>query len=214
MKNKPLLSSSSPKSISPWQRPQLHNLFRYELSTAAQAVKDSTCIAHPVFAYIHKNKINNLFYKALATFAPLVPVCSPPGRELFWVSPSASHSTVFIVIGKDSSGAIRLVGGNMFTAPNRRAAGPRHNFFDEYDLLNDRYSQERYIREAIESKMGAADHAQVAAAARDAEKFGVRSIYVLVLDGDKAHTAISHAVVGYRFPVDQSCYDKLGEVTL
>ena len=207
-------AASRTNSVSPWERPDLEHLFRYELELAARPKRGEPSTVHPVFAYIHKHKINKLFYKGLTRFAPLVPVCSQIGRELSWVSPSGDDTSVFIIVGKDGKGKQRIVGGNMFREPTRQGTRSGMNFFDKYDSLDNHYAQENLISNAIASHMGTIGYAQSVKAAWAEQLFGVRAIYVLVIDGEKTHIAISHAVVHYSFPVDQACHYQLGEVAL
>ncbi len=208
------IAASQTNSVSPWERPELDHLFRYELEIAARPKRGDPSTVHPVFAYIHKHKLNKLFYKGLTRFAPLVPVCSQMERELFWISPSGDDTSVFIVVGKDGKGQQRIVGGNMFREPTRQAIRAGINFFDKYDSLDNQYAQENLISNAIASHMGTIGYAQSVKAAWAEQLFGIRAIYVLVIDGDKTYIAISYAVVHYSFSVDRSWQYQFGEVTL
>ena len=217
MRSKSLKSNraaSRTNSVSPWERPDLDHLFRYELELAARPKCGEPSTVHPVLAYIHKHKLNRSLYKALTKFAPLVPVCSQIGRELSWVSPAGDDTSVFIIIGKDGKGKQRIVGGNMFRAPTKQGIRSKINVFDKYDSLDNHYAQEKLISNAVASHMETIGYAQSVKAAWAEQLFGVRAIYVLVIDGEKTHIAISHAVVRYSFPVDQSWQYQFGEVIL
>ena len=207
-------AASRTNSVSPWERPELDHLFRYELEIAARPKRGDPSTVHPVFAYIHKHKLNKLFYKGLTRFAPLVPVYSQLERELFWISPAGDDTSVFIIIGKDGKGKQRIVGGNMFRAPTKQGIRSGINVFDKYDSLDNHHAQENLISNAIASHMATIGYAQSVKAAWAEQLLGIRAIYVLVIDGDKTHMAISHAVVRYSFPVDQSWQYQFGEVTL
>ncbi len=208
------IAASQTNSVSPWERPELDHLFRYELEIAARPKRGEPSTVHPVLAYIHKHKLNRSLYKALTKFAPLVSVCSQIGRELSWVSPAGDDTSVFIIVGKDGKGQQRIVGGNMFREPTRQAIRSGMNLFDKYDSLDNHYAQENLISNAIASHMETIGYAQSVKAAWAEQLFGIRAIYVLVIDGDKTHIAISHAVVRYLLPVDQSWQYQFGEVTL
>ena len=217
MSSKPLKSNpaaSRINSVSPWERPDLEHLFRYELELAARPKCGEPSTVHPVLAYIHKHKLDKLFYKGLTRFAPLVPVCSQMERELFWISPSGDDTSVFIVVGRDGKGRQRVVGGNMFREPTKQGIRSKINVFDKYDSLDNQYAKESLISNAIASHMETIGYAQSVKAAWAEQLFGVRAIYVLVIDGEKTHIAISYAVVQYSFPVDQSWQYQFGEVTL
>ena len=217
MSSKPLKSNpaaSRINSVSPWERPDLDHLFRYELELAARPKCGEPSTVHPVLAYIHKHKLDKLFYKGLTRFAPLVPVCSQMERELFWISPSGDDTSVFIVVGRDGKGRQRVVGGNMFREPTKQGIRSKINVFDKYDSLDNQYAKESLISNAIASHMETIGYAQSVKAAWAEQLFGVRAIYVLVIDGEKTHIAISYAVVQYSFPVDQSWQYQFGEVTL
>ena len=207
-------AASRTNSVSPWERPNLDHLFRYELDLAARQKRDEPSTVHPVFAYIHKHKLKRLLYKALTRFAPLVPVCSQMERELFWISPSGDDTSVFIVVGRDGKGRQRVVGGNTFREPTKQGIRFGMNVFDKYDSLDNHYAQENLISNAIASHMETIGYAQSVKAAWAEQLFGIRAIYVLVIDGEKTHIAISYAVVQYSFPVDQSWQYQFGEVTL
>ena len=217
MSSKPLKSNpaaSRINSVSPWERPDLDHLFRYELELAARPKCGEPSTVHPVLAYIHKHKLDKLFYKGLTRFAPLVPVYSQMERALSWISPAGDDTSVFIIIGKDGKGKQRVVGGNMFREPTKQGIRSKINVFDKYDSLDNQYAKENLISNAIASHMETIGYAQSVKAAWAEQLFGVRAIYVLVIDGEKTHIAISHAVVRYSFPVDQSWQYQFGEVIL
>ena len=133
---------------------------------------------------------------------------------MFWISPSGDDTSVFIVVGRDGKGRQRVVGGNMFREPTKQGIRSKINVFDKYDSLDNQYAKESLISNAIASHMETIGYAQSVKAAWAEQLFGVRAIYVLVIDGEKTHIAISYAVVQYSFPVDQSWQYQFGEVTL
>lgn len=201
------------KSTSPWQDPSLENLFRTELSFVSDPIDLPMYKSLTAFQWIHKTKTAGLLFRGLTKFAPLYPIIAYRGVISAYVSPptSGAGNTALLIMGKDQSGKVRLVGSNLSCWPTGQSGGIKTNFFEKFDRLSNWRDQETLIIETISSHMTFNDLQIAKEVAYQSELFKTMPIKLLVLDGNKSHMAFSPAVVYGNYPCDMSL-EFMGEV--
>jgi hypothetical protein len=201
------------KSTSPWQDPSLENLFRTELSLASSPINFPMFKSLPALKWVNSNNASELLFKGLAKLAPLYPIIAYRGVISAYVSPptSGAGNTALLIMGKDQSGKVRLVGSNLSCWPTGQSGGIKTNFFEKFDRLSNWRDQETLIIETISSHMTFNDLQIAKEVAYQSELFKTMPIKLLVLDGNKSHMAFSPAVVYGNYPCDMSL-EFLGEV--
>ena len=204
------------KSIkSPWLDHRNHNLFLDEISFVEDPVPD-LYQPNETFVWICKNKAKGLLFKALAEFAPLFPVYSYHNEISTWLSPPPSGvgNAVFIVIGKDRSGKLRAAGGNYF---NNNFKGCfiddrcTDNFWNDYDKCKSQTEKYHLIDDVISFHQKSSNKRDISETEFIADLVCTMPIYLLVLENNNGHMAITPAVVKGCDPADFS-YEKLVEI--
>ncbi len=198
---------------SPWEDASLENPIRTEMSLVNDPIDLPMYKSLPAFEWIYKHKAEDLLCRSLTRFAPLSPVISYKGQISSWLSPpiSGSGNTVLLILSKDNSGAVRLVGTNYANWPKGSVGLTKFNFFEEYDSLEFRTDKERLIVETISSHMNCTDTQIAKEVAYQAELVRTMPIALLVLDINKSFMAFSPAVVYGNHPADFS-KEFMGEV--
>lgn len=207
-------SSSSNNNQSPWITQRERHIFGYELSIAEDHTCHSFMKPHPLFAWIHANKLNATLFDVLAKLCPLHPVISYRGQTALWLSnpPSGSGNTVGIIIGRDKSNRLRIIGTNFMNSPTRSSARPTQCIFDAYDSLSDNDLKiYRLIENEISARMTSNEIKIAAAIEHEAFKYRTMPIYILVIDGEHSYLAIDTAMVSGNYPSDMS-YEFAGEL--
>jgi len=198
------------KSI--WQDHKYSNLILDEISFVEDPVPGLHNKPMEVFKWICENKAKALLFKSLTEFAPLFPVVSYNGEISSWHSPppSGSGNAVFIIIGKDSSGKLRSVGGNYFNS-DVTSASCSADFWTDYDNSENELSRFSLLSEMLGYYKQYYPYENI----REIERCGDFScsmpIYLLVLDGNIGHMALAPAIVRGHGPADFS-YEKIKEV--
>lgn len=206
------------KSIkSPWLDHRNHNLFLDEISFVEDPVPDLYPL-NETFVWICENKAKGLLFKALAEFAPLFPVFSYHNEISTWLSPPPSGvgNAVFIVIGKDRSGKLRVAGGNQFNSNFKSCFIDDQctdDFWNDYDKCKSRREKTNLIDSVISFHQKSWDKRDISETEFIADLVCTMPIYLLVLDNNNGHMAITPAVVKGCNPADFS-YEKIGEVTV
>ena len=210
-----LFKGSTPSWVnnSPWLDKLKPNLFQYELRIAKENSPFPGFRPEPIYRWIHLNGAGSIFFRALARYAPMFPVLAYHGQVASWISPPPSGlgNVIFIVIGHDHLGKLRLIGGNYFSFPR-----PKHgevpnssDFFTQYDEA-DRYVRQHLVTEVIE-KSAADDHELLRSVLSECEHFHTMPICIVALTkrGPLFHAA--KAVIEGVKPADFS-YEYFGEI--
>lgn len=200
---------------SPWLDPNMSNLFRDELQLARENDSQSRIKPYPLFTWIQSYGGEQLLFNGLARFAPMFPTIAYHGQIAVWTSPppSGSGNAVFIVMGHDGTGEIRLVGGNYFTEPVREAdlAGTSVEFFNNYDRATTDQRQE-LIRKTVMRSMAPEDMNLVHSISRQCELFHTMGVYLVTLTPQGSLFAATPAVVQGDHLADFS-YEHFGEIS-
>jgi len=206
----------APQKNSPWLDPKYGNVFRREMTLAAENSDFPGFELEPAYAWLHKNGAEQHLYKALATFAPLFAVRSYRGEVSSWASPppSGGDNRICLVVGKDEQRKVRIVGGNYFhslnMSPKPHTLGA--DFFRDYDAGNEK-SKHELIRQATANwyeKLPFADRRNLDLCS---ELANAMPIYITVLDDSTGKSLVAYgpALVDGLRPADFS-YEYFGEV--
>jgi hypothetical protein len=178
---------------SPWLDKSKPNLFQYEFQIAKENSSFPGYRPEPLYRWIYCNGGIKLFFRALARYAPMFPVYAYGGQVVSWISPPPSGlgNVIFIVIGHDQLGELRLVGGNYFSFP-RPYSGEVPNsgdFFGHYDEAGC-YARQRLVTEVIE-KSAAHNNELLSRVFGECEHFHTMPICIVALTkrGPLFHTA-------------------------
>jgi len=200
--------------ISPWLDSTYNNLYRRELVLAQENLGLPVFKPEPLYEWIHANAASENLFKGLAKLAPLFPVVGYNSFVSSWVSPppSGQGNAVMVVIGKDSSNVVRVVGSNRLSLPRNPV---QHlfsslGFFAKYDNSNVD-EQQKLIRDAIGAGLATFDSDIVRVLQRYCKFFNTMPIYIYILDGESPLFGCGPAVVeGFR-QADFS-YEFTGEI--
>lgn len=198
---------------SPWLDKTKANLFRDEFKIAKENSPFPGYRPEPLYRWIYCNGGIKLFFRALARYAPMFPVFAYHGQIASWTSPPPSGlgNVIFIVMGHDQFGKLRLVGGNYFGFP-RPCCGDVMNstdFFTRYDVA-DRHIRQRLVTEVIE-RSAAHDNELLRSVLSECEHFHTMPICIVALTkrGPLFHAA--KAVIEGVKPADFS-FEYFGEI--
>jgi len=199
---------------SPWLDHRNNNLLLDEISYIEDPISGIDNRPMEAFVWICENKAKELLFNALADLVPLFPVRSYHNEVSSWLSPppSGCANAVFIVIGKDSKGSLRAVGGNYFNS-NAWGRSPQGNFWENLRHCKNDRDQYRLISSTVGFYKKNHDQFQINETERICNIACTMPIYILVLDKDKVCMAITPAVVKGCCPADCS-YEKISEVTV
>ena len=166
-----------------------------------------------IYQWIHDNKGMDIFFAQLAKFAPMFPLISYKEQVSVWLStpPSGMGNAVYIVMGYDSKGQLRAVGGNYFTEPKKRT-GPTLNssaFFKEFDLAGERMQFE-LVKDAVEKSISAVDAKLLWDIRTKCEQFNTMAFYITVLTESGSFFHSAPAVIDGEKPADLS-FEFFGE---
>ena len=91
---------------SPWLDKSKQNLFRDEFQIAKENLPYSAYKPMPIYNWIYRNRGVDIFFQALARYAPMFPVAAYRGQIASWISPPPSGlgNVIFIVIGHNRDG--------------------------------------------------------------------------------------------------------------
>jgi hypothetical protein len=167
-----------------------------------------------IYQWIYQKNGKNLFFKGLARLAPMFPVLSYHGQVTAWTSPppSGHGNAIYLVMGHDKAGKLRLVGGNYFTEPKQQS-GPTllsAPFFTQYDQADQR-GQLQLVNVTVEKSIQHADGNLLLNISRECEHFHTMAVYVTALTDTGSLFHAGKAVIEGVKPADFS-YEFFGEI--
>ena len=199
---------------SPWLDHRNNNLLLDEISYIEDPISGIDNRPMEAFVWICENKAKELLFNALADLVPIFPVRSYHNEVSSWLSPppSGCANAVFIVIGKDSKGSLRAVGGNYFNS-DAWGESPQGNFWENLSRCENERDQYHLISSTMGFYKKNHDQFQINETERICAVACTMPIYLLVLDNNNGHMAITPAVVKGCCPADFS-FEKISEVTV
>jgi hypothetical protein len=199
---------------SPWLDAAKTNLFSYEFQLAKEKLPYENFKPLAVYDWIHRHGGERLFFKGLARLAPMFPVIAYRDQVAVWISPPPSGlgNAIFMVMGHDSAGRLRLVGGNYFSAPKPRSGSvPKAlDFFDKYDRSDD-YHKRQLVADTVMQSISPEDKTLLCSIDRECEHFHTMAVYITVLTHDGSLFHAAKAVIEGSKPADFS-YEYFGEI--
>jgi len=144
----------------------------------------------------------------------MFPAFAYHGQIASWISPppSGSGNVIFIVMGHDQLGKLRLVGGNCFNFPTNRSGQVlvSSDFFTQYDSADER-GQQNLVRNAIENSIDSRGDDLLRSVLSECEHFHTMPICIVVLTKRGALFHAAKAVIEGVNPADFS-YEYFGEI--
>lgn len=199
---------------SPWLDPSKSNLFKNEFQIARENLPYEQFKPLEIYAWIERHGGESLFFRGLARYAPMFPLLAYHGQVALWISPppSGHGNAIFIVMGHDMAGALRLVGGNFFTEPKPLKGSPATSadFFAQYDSGNKR-TQLTLVRETVMASISPEYIGLLQSVSRECERFHTMAIYLTVLTSEASLFHAAEAVIEGNKPADFS-YEHFGEI--
>lgn len=201
---------------SPWINASKTNLVRDEFQLAKENLPGGYFQPLQVYKAIHQLGGEDLLYRGLAKLAPLSPLVSYHGDVSVWLSPplSGMGNTVFIVMGRDSKGKLRLVGGNWYSEPKQRT-GTNLTSVEFFESLDGKTpdEQRKLVKDMIEFSIQEADEGYLNNLDSYCEYFNTMPIYLVLLDSKTSDALFQGfpAVVQGDRPSDMS-QEYFGEI--
>ena len=207
---------------SPWLDTTKPNLFRDEFRLIAEAKIRPVFLEWgpyytplELYQWIYDQNGVDIFFRGLARYAPMFPLVAYNGEIAVWTSPPPSGlgNAIYMVMGHDGNGTLRLVGGNYFSRPKRREGPPVKStlFFHDFDHA-DQYRRRHFIAETIEKSILIEDVAVVLSVSAGCEEMHTMAVYIAVLTKNAPLFSAGKAVIEGTKPADFS-YEFLGEIT-
>ena len=202
------------KMTSQWLKPEAISPIHYELELAQNNSQFPMFAPKEPYLWILKNKGKGLLFRSLDRFAPVFPVIAYQKSAALWVSPppSGAGNVVGIIMGRDKTNALRVVGSNYLTEPESRTSHlPTSNdFFDQYDQ-GDRLTRERLLQDTICASIGAEHVWENDYWLRTCQAFNTMPIYLVALTHKRSLLGIAPAQLDGIRPFDLS-REYMGEV--
>ncbi len=199
---------------SPWLDDTKPNLYRDEFQLAKENLPGEYFTPIEPYRWIYKNNGVKLFFKGLARLAPMFPVVAYHGQVAVWTSPPPSGigNAIYLVMGHDNAGRLRLVGGNYFTEPKQKSRTTVSSaaFFAQYDQADQR-GQLRLVKDTVEASIQPEDASLLLNIYRECEHFHTMAIYITVLTAQGSMFHAGKAVIEGLKPADFS-YEFFGEI--
>jgi hypothetical protein len=199
---------------SPWLDQTKPNLFRDEFQLARENVPGEYFTPIEPYRWIFRNSGENLFFKGLARLAPMFPVVAYHGQVAVWTSPPPSGlgNAIYLVMGHDNAGRLRLVGGNYFTDPKQQSGLTVSGaaFFSQYDQADLR-GQRQLVKDTVEISIKAEYAGLLLNIRRECEHFHTMAIYITVLTDQGSMFHAAKAVIEGAKPADFS-YEFFGQI--
>lgn len=216
-----LKSTVKKQALSPWLDRTKPNLFRDEFQLIDDLeidpwLREEGSYFKPIelYCWIHQHKGEKLFFNGLAKFAPMFPMLAYQGQVAVWTSPppSGHGNAIYLVMGHDRSGQLRLVGGNYFTLPARQSGSPFSSeaFFAQYDQAS-QHDQFQLVKDTVQASIQPHHKGLLLNIRRECEHFHTMAIYITVLTDSGNLFHAGKAVIEGVKPADFS-YEYLGEV--
>jgi hypothetical protein len=212
--SKVVSNTSTATQPSPWITRKEDSVFGYEMSIAEDPSCHTFIKPNPLFVWLNANKLNTALFDVLAKLCPLYPVVSNRGHTSIWLSPppSGSGNTVGIIIGRDKSNQLRIIGTNFMNCPASSINSPSECVFEAFDALGDSaLAIYRLIENEISARMTSNELKISEQIEEEAYKYRTMSIYLLVIDGENSYFAIDTALVLGDHPSDMS-FEYAGEL--
>jgi len=207
-------SSVSVAAQSPWLDPSYSNLYQDEFVHAAENSGFPGFEPLPGFKWIQDNNGVDLFFMGLTKLAPLVATPGYKGGVSSWTAPppSGAGNCIYMVMGRDVAGRVRLVGGNYFSEPQTGKKSPwcSHAFFSLFDSASE-LQQQHLVNAVITSSICTDNLKMLMDVSRMCEFFYTMPIYLLVIDAPYMHLHAGPAVVRGSKHSDLS-YEYFGEI--
>ena len=203
-------------NTSPWLDARYDNLFRREMTLAAEHSEFPGFEPEPAYVWLQNNGAEAHLYKAFAKLAPLFPVNSYRGQVSAWVSPppSGGGNRICLVVGKDTTGKTRIVGGNYFHSLNMHLESCIHgtDFFTAYDAGNT-LSKYELVRKATANWCVKLPFADTNNLELCCELANAMPIYITVLDDESGKSLFAYgpALVDGLRPADFA-HEYFGEI--
>jgi hypothetical protein len=199
---------------SPWLDSTKPNLYRDEFQLAKENLPGEYFTPIEPYSWICQNNGENLFFKGLARLAPMFPVAAYHGQVALWISPPPSGfgNAIYMVMGHDKDGQLRLVGGNYFTEPKQRSGSTVSSaaFFAQYDQADQR-RQHQLIKDNVETSIKAEYAGLLLNIRRECEHFHTTAIHITALTDSGSLFHAGKAVIEGVKPADFS-YEFFGEI--
>jgi len=198
---------------SPWIDTQNQSSFKTRLLLSEIGFLSST-VHFRLYGWIVKNSGVDLFFRGLAQFTPVFPVLGYQGNPVMWISlPTGRGHSVYIVMGHDEKGTLRLVGGNTFTKPIFRSgfvmsAG---DFFTQYDQANGD-DRKQLVREAVEKSARLQESSELDDLQRQCDEFFTMPVYTVILTKSGSMLHAEKALITGKINFDTS-HQFFGEIT-
>lgn len=205
---------TSVKTLSPWKTHRNNSIFGYEMSIAEDQSCHQYLTPDPLFTWLNANKLNSVLFDVLEKLCPLYPVVSYYNQTSMWFAPppSGSGNTVGIIIGRDKSNRLRIIGTNFMNRPGRSTNTPHECVFEAFDThTGNALAIYKLIQNEISARMTSVEVATSKIIGHEAYKYRTMPIYILVIDGDRSYFAIDTAVISGDYPSDMS-YEFAGEI--
>ena len=209
-------------SKSPWLDPTKSNKFRDEFKLIEDIklqpeLQNGQPYFEPleIFKWIDKNNGVAKLYRALAQFAPMIPAVAYKGEVASWISPppSGSGNVVWIVMGHDKTGKLRVCGSNVFSKPWVQSVAEIKSvdFFKEYDS-GTATDKQQLLSKVISQCYRQFGKEFIADISRNCRMFSTMPIYITVLTSTGCMSQITEAVIEGENPADFS-YEFTGEIS-
>jgi hypothetical protein len=199
---------------SPWLDQTKPNLFRDEFQLARENIPGEYFTPIEPYRWIFQNNGENLFFKGLARLAPMFPVMAYHGQVAAWTSPPPSGlgNAIYLVLGHDNIGRLRLVGGNYFAEPKQQSGSTVSGaaFFAKYDQADQR-GQRQLVKDTVEASIQPEYASLLLDIQRECEHFHTMAIYITVLTDPGSMFHAGKAVIEGVKPADFS-YEFFGEI--
>jgi hypothetical protein len=209
-------TQETPKWIakSPWLDNSKTNLFRDEFQLAEENLPDAYFTPLEPYRWIHEHNGQKLFFKGLAQYAPMFPLFAYQRQVAVWTSPPPSGfgNAIYMVMGHDTEGVLRLVGGNYFNEPTRCSGSPQAStdFFTQFDNAG-HHEKEQLVRQTVQRSISHGDKELLRNIRRECEHFHTMAIYLTVLTDEGSLFHAAKAVIEGRKTADFS-YEYFGEI--
>lgn len=199
---------------SPWLDPAKNNLFQYEFQLARENLPFRQFKPMEIYRWIWRQGGEGLLFRGLARLAPMFPLMAYHGEVAVWTSPPPSGlgNAIYLVMGHDKNGLLRLVGGNYFTEPARQSGSPMASeaFFAHFDLAS-QHDQFQLVKDTVQASIQSHDEDFLLDIRRECEHFHTMAIYITVLTDRGSMFHAGKAVIEGMRPANFS-YELFGEV--
>lgn len=183
---------------SPWLNKAYDNQIKLELRYIEDPVDTGGYKPLDMLRWIYEKGGVNLLFRGLAYFAPMFPTYGYREQVSQWTSPPPfmSSNVICLVMGHDSAGSLRLVGGNCFKRTAGRAGQPPadQDFFAQYDHATEEAKKE-LVRQTISLSINEQDKEYLREIESECAQFYTMPVYLAVLTSQGSFFAACPALV-------------------